>query len=232
MPDHFYPVALDLPVRSLTGRSDFFISEENAAAVALIDSFPNGFNGAVIFGEKGCGKTHLAHLFAAAAFQKTGREAVVMPAEDFNPSSLADFLEKSACIVLENVSRPVDERGLFHLLNAVKSLNGFVLLTAERPPAAWGLTLPDLITRLKALPCIEIQPPGETLMQAVLIKQFADRQLKVAPEVIAYLLKNMERSFRVASFVTRRADELSLAERRAVTIPLVRRVLGELRDAV
>ena len=119
---------------------------------------------------------------------------------------------------------------MFHLLNAVKSLNGFVLLTAERPPAAWGLTLPDLMTRLKALPCIEIQPPGEMLMQAVLIKQFADRQLKVAPEVIAYLLKNMERSFRVASFITRRADELSLAERRAVTIPLVRRVLLEIKN--
>mgnify|MGYP005968282897 CR=1 FL=1 len=232
MPDHFYPVALELPVRSLTGRGDFFISEENAAAAALIDSFPSGFSGAVIFGEKGCGKTHLAHLFAETVFQKTGKETAIMPAAEFNPSSSADFLEESPYIVLENVGRPVDERALFHLLNAVKSLNGFVLMTAERPPAAWGLTLPDLMTRLKALPCIEIQPPGEMLMQAVLIKQFADRQLKVAPEVIAYLLKNMERSFRVASFITRRADELSLAERRAVTIPLVRRVLGELRDAV
>ena len=232
MPDRFYQTALDLPVRSLTDRNDFFISGENAAAVALIDSFPNGFNGAVIFGEKGCGKTHLAHLFAAAVFQKTGKETAIMPAADFDPSASADFLEKSPYAVLENAGRPVNERALFHLLNAVKSLNGFVLLTAEQPPAAWGLVLPDLITRLKALPCIKILPPGETLMQAVLIKQFADRQLKVAPEVIAYLLKNMERSFKVAAMITRRADELSLAERRAVTIPLVRRVLSELRGAV
>ncbi len=232
MPDHFYPVAFDLPVRPLTGRSDFFVSRENAAAVALIDSFPNGFNGALIFGEKGCGKTHLAHLFVAAVLQKTGQETIILQATEFNTLSSAFFVEKSPYVVLENLGCGVNERELFHLLNDVKSRNGFVLLTAERPPAAWGLTLSDLSTRLKALPCAEILPPGDMLMQAVLIKQFADRQLTVAPEVIAYLLKNMERSFKVTSFVTRRSDEISLAEHRAVTIPLVRRVLSEVNADV
>ncbi|MBQ8347470.1 MAG: hypothetical protein IJY17_07720 [Alphaproteobacteria bacterium] len=227
MSDLFRQAVLDLPVRSVTGRSDFFTAPENSQAIALIDSVPNGFHGAVLVGEKGCGKTHLAHLFAAAVFQKTGRKAAVMPAADFNPLSLMDFLEESPYIVLENVSQPVDEQGLFHLLNAVKSLNGFVLLTAERRPAAWGLTLPDLMTRLKALPCVEIQPPGEMLMQAVLIKQFSDRQLKVAPEVIAYILRNMERSFSAASFIVKRADELSLERKNGVTIPLIRQVLSE-----
>jgi len=109
----------------------------------------------------------------------------------------------------------------------VKAENGFVLMTSETAPSGWGLTLPDLITRLKALPCVRIEPPGDTLMQAVLVKQFADRQLSVAPEVIAYLLKNTERSFAALSYVVQRADELSLEKKQAVTVPLIRRVLDE-----
>lgn len=227
MPDLFHQIALNLPVRSVTGREDFFTASENNQAVALIDSFPNGFYGAVIVGEKGCGKTHLAHLFAETVLQKTGQKATFLQASRFDVSSLTDFLEKSPYAVLENVSIPVDEKALFHLLNTVKSLNGFVLMTSDCPPLAWNLSLPDLITRLKALPCVEIKPPGEMLMQAVLIKQFSDRQLKVAPEVIAYILRNMERSFSAVSFIVKRADELSLEKKNAITIPLIRQVLSE-----
>ena len=132
-------------------------------------------------------------------------------------------------LVLENVAAPVDEPALFHLLNTAKSLSGFVLMTSERPPAGWNLRLPDLMTRLKSLPCAEIRPPDETLMRAVLVKQFADRQLTVAPEVVAYVLKNIERSFKALSFVARRADELSLERKNAVTVPLISRVLSEMR---
>lgn len=230
MPDRFYQTALNLPVRSLTGRSDFFVSKENAEAVALIDSFPNEFHGAVIFGEKGCGKTHLAHLFCAKVLEKTGKDVLILSAREYRGSDLSDVLEKSPYLVLENLEKPVDEQFLFHLINSVKSLNGFVFMTSCQPVCAWGVRLNDLMTRLKALPCVEILQPEEMLMQAVLIKQFADRQLSVSPEVIAYILKNMERSFKAASLLTQKADELSLAERRAITIPLIRKVLNELKD--
>lgn len=227
MPDLFHQAVLDLPVRSVTGRADFFAAPENSQAVALIDSVPNGFYGAVLVGEKGCGKTHLAHLFAETVLQKTGKKTAILQASGLDVSSLTDFLEKDPYAVLENADSSVDEQALFHLLNTVKSLNGFVLITSDCMPSVWNLSLPDLITRLKSLPCVEIKPPGEMLIQAVLIKQFSDRQLKVAPEVIAYILRNMERSFSAASFIVKRADELSLEKKNAVTIPLIRQVLSE-----
>ena len=223
MSDLFHQTAFRLPVRSVTGRADFFTAPENERAVAMIDSFPNGFYGAVIFGEKGCGKTHLAHLFADTVFRKTGKTPEIVSFKDRN----AQTEKETPFIVLEDVCPPVDERALFHLLNRIKTESGFVLMTSETAPAGWELELPDLITRLKALPCVQIEPPGDGLMQAVLIKQFADRQLSVAPEVIAYLLKNMERSFAALSRVVQRADELSLEKKRAVTVPLIRQVLDE-----
>lgn len=222
----FHQAALNLPVRSLTGRGDFFTAPANAAAVALIDAFPNGFSGAVIYGEKGCGKTHLAHLFCQTVMEKTGRTPVITPFEQMEKTLDATDADQFY-VVLENVRHPIDEPALFHLLNTAKGTGGFVLMTSDRPPAGWGLKLPDLITRLKALPCVEICPPDEMLMQAVLVKQFSDRQLKVAPEVIAYLLKNMERSFATLSAVVQRADELSLERKNAVTVPLIKQVLAE-----
>ena len=227
MPDRFHQTALKLPVRSLTGRADFFTAKENAQAVAMIDSFPNGFHGAVIFGEKGCGKTHLARLFADTVFQKTGKKPDFVSFDAWS----AQTDKETPYIILEDVRPPIDETAMFHLLNQVKSTNGFVLMTSETVPSGWNLKLPDLMTRLKALPCIQIQSPGEELMRAVLIKQFADRQLTVAPEVITYILKNMERSFAALSYVVQRADELSLEKKRAVTVPLIRQVLDK-PDAV
>lgn len=228
MADRFYQTALELPARPLTGRGDFLITPSNAEAVAMIDSLPNGFTGAIVYGENGSGKTHLSHLFAEAVLQKEKRTALFADASSLCVDILENWLKESPFLVLEDVHAPVDERALFHLINSVKMLDGFLFMTSEVSPVQWNLTLPDLITRLKAMPCVAIKAPDEMLMRAVLVKQFSDRQLAVAPEVIEYLLKNMERSFSAAAFVTKRADELSLAEKRPITIPLVRQVLAEL----
>lgn len=231
MPERFYQTALDLQARPLTGRGDFLVTSSNEEAVGMIDSLPNVFSGAIIYGENGSGKTHLSHLFAEAVLQKEKRNTVFAEASVLSVDILESWLKESRFVVLENVCAPVDERALFHLINSIRMLGGFLFMTSEVPPLQWELSLPDLITRLKAMPCVAIKAPDEMLMRAVLVKQFADRQLGVAPEVIEYLLKNMERSFSAAAFVTRRSDEISLAEKRPVTLPLVRQVLAELDAA-
>lgn len=228
MPERFYQTVLNLPARPLTGRGDFLVTSSNAEAVGMIDSLPNGFSGAIIYGENGSGKTHMSHLFAEAVRLKEQKKTVFAEAASLSVDILEHWLKESPFLVLENVRAPVDERALFHLINSIKGMGGFLFMTSEMPPLQWNLALPDLITRLKAMPCVAITAPDEMLMRAVLVKQFADRQLSVAPEVIEYLLKNMERSFSAAAFVTKQADELSLAEKRPVTIPLVKQVLAEL----
>ena len=198
--------AFSFDVRALNGRADFLTAPCNAEAVAMIDGFSeSGFYAGLIYGEQGCGKTHLAHLFAEVVREKTGEQ-------------------KYAVL---KITLPVDETALFHCLNDFKNKGGYLLMTAERSFVKWGLSLPDLTTRLKAVPSVAIGAPDEGLLSALLLKQFADRQLTVAPEVISYLTKNMERSFKAVSFVVRRADELSLERKNAVTIPLIRMVLSE-----
>jgi chromosomal replication initiation ATPase DnaA len=80
---------------------------------------------------------------------------------------------------------------------------------------------------LRAVLAIGIWLPDDALLGAILVKHFADRQLRVAPEVIAYLLRHMERSFAAAAEMASRLDRVSLRDRRAITVPLARRLVSE-----
>jgi chromosomal replication initiation ATPase DnaA len=70
-----------------------------------------------------------------------------------------------------------------------------------------------------------LEAPDDALLEALLVKLFADRQLAVGEELLRYLLARMERSFAAARALVAALDRAALAEGRAVTIPLARRVL-------
>ena len=78
------------------------------------------------------------------------------------------------------------------------------------------------------MPAVRIAPPDDAMMEAVLVKLFADRQIAVAPDVIVYLLRHMDRSFAAARHIVAKADGAAMAGKRAVTMPLIRQVLDEL----
>lgn len=122
-----------------------------------------------------------------------------------------------------------DQEALFHAWNAASRAQP-LLIAARALPAEW-VTLPDLASRLAATPAVAIQDPDDALLAAVLAKRFADRGLKVAPEVAAYVLARIERSFAAVAAIVAALDAAALAQRRPLTVPLAREVLeaqGEL----
>ena len=121
-----------------------------------------------------------------------------------------------------------DERVLFHLLNAVREHKLSMLLTSRAPPGELEVQLPDLRSRLRALPVVTIAPPDEVLLKAVLVKLFTDRQLAVEPGLIAYLATRMERSMEAAATVVAAIDRAAMASHRKVTRALAAEVLERL----
>jgi chromosomal replication initiation ATPase DnaA len=118
------------------------------------------------------------------------------------------------------------ERALFHLLNLVREHKTSMLLTSRVPPGELDVALPDLRSRLRALPVVTISPPDEALLKAVLVKHFADRQLAVEPHVINYIALHMEQSMAAAAAVVAEVDRAAMASHRKVTRALAAEVLA------
>ncbi len=192
---------------------DFVMSEANREAFSWIMEWPKWpGNALLLHGPESSGKTHLAHIWAA----KSGAE-------------FSNDAEKSA-LVVENIESFANQEKLFHLINRMKEKTvngkgGWLLLTANVPAAQLPLTLPDLASRLKAIPSVVLNPPDDQLLKSVLMKLFSDRQLKVPAVAIDFILSRMDRSFPDAAVLVEKLDQLSAEEKRGITIPLVKRVM-------
>ena len=217
---------LDLGHHPALSEGDFLVAPCNAEAHAWLELWPNWPGPAsVVFGPAQCGKTHLAHLFAA----RSG--AVTIAAAALSVADPPRLLGQARVVVVEDCDRDgLDEAALFHLINLVKESGAYLLLTSREAPPRWRLALADLRSRLNAMPALAIKPPDDSVLAAILVKLFADRQVRITEEVVTYLLGRMERSFAAAAGLVERLDRAALAGRRAVTVPLARSVLEEEGD--
>jgi chromosomal replication initiation ATPase DnaA len=210
---------LDLGGAPAYSAADFLVADGNRDAVALIDGDNAWSNFAqVLAGPDGSGKTHLAHLFAAQA------AALIVAATALGVDAVP-ALAGAPAVVVEDADQGVDETALLHLYNLAHERGRRLLLTARIPPARWTIALPDLRSRLAALPVTTIGMPDEALLGALLLKLFADRQTRVGQDLIAYLIPRLERSFAAVHAAVDALDRAALERRRPITVPLAREVL-------
>ncbi len=211
--------------RPALGGEDFLVADCNQEAMAWLDSWPAWPGAALaVYGPAGCGKSHLAQVFAI----RTG--GPILTISDLGKKTPQMFFEKAKACVVEDADGVVAaglEEALLHLHNTAQETGRHILYTSRHPPARWGGALPDLASRVAAAPAVAVGSPDDALMAAVLVKLFADRQLKVDKEVLPYMIARMERSFAAAGHLVSALDEIALAEHRNITLPLVRRVIKE-----
>ncbi|HRD75518.1 MAG TPA: DnaA/Hda family protein [Hyphomicrobiaceae bacterium] len=215
-----HQLVLDLGHRPALGAEDFHVTASNETAIALVDRWPNWPGPAVyIQGPAKSGKTHLVNVWRHMS------HAPVQAAEALDDTAIPLLLEQKA-LAVEDIDRGIaSERSLFHLLNAARENNARLLLTGRRPTGEIEIALPDLRSRLRALPIAVIEPPDDALLAALLVKHFSDRQLLVDPPVIAYLTQRMERSAAAAAALVEAIDRRALATHRRVTRALASEVI-------
>jgi len=214
-------LALALPHAENFSREDFLSGGSNEAALGLIERWPDWPDRALaIVGPEGAGKSHLAAIWADIAGAR--RVSTRVLGETNLPVALA-----TGALVIEDAGEYLDERALFHLLNLMRQQDAFVLMTAPTAPATWRIELADLASRLRAIPTVELHSPDDSLLRAVMVKLFADRQLAVDENLIAYLSTRIERSFAAARAAVENLDREALRQKRPVTRALAAELLGQ-----
>jgi chromosomal replication initiation ATPase DnaA len=198
-------------------RESLVVSESNQEAVAAVDRWPAWPGGVlVLVGPEGSGKTHLAHVWAARARAhiEDGASAAAIP--------------PLGAVLLEDADRVPAGAALFHLINRAESAG--LLLTARTPPRVWSAGLPDLRSRLNALLTVELGAPDDVVLEGVLRRFFRDRHIRPDADLIAYLLRRIERSVPAARAIVEHLDAAAAAARREVNRVLAREILGRLRS--
>ena len=211
-------LALALEHAESFAREDFLSGPSNAVALALVEAWPDWSHRTVMLtGPEGSGKSHLAAIWAQTA------GARLIAARALEEASVPSALATGALVVEDVVAGAFDERALFHLLNLGREHDAFVLLTARTAPVTFAVR--DLASRVKALPLVAMMPPDDTLLRAVLVKLFADRQLSVDEALIGYVATRIERSFAAARAVVARLDDEALRHKRPLTRAFAAEVL-------
>jgi chromosomal replication initiation ATPase DnaA len=205
-------------------RADFIVSPENAEAVRALDAWPNWHGGCLtLVGPAGSGKSHLALTWAGCA------GAAVLDAGATPPSAVDLDRLAGRPVLVEDADRAANggagAEALFHLINMAGAPGGGLLLTARTPPNAWPAALPDLRSRLNALPVAELPAPDDAILTATLNKFFRERNIKPADDLIPYLLRRIERSIPRALEIVVLLDERADAEQRPISRALARQIL-------
>jgi chromosomal replication initiation ATPase DnaA len=194
---------------------DFIVSESNQHAHhQVLHADPAQSYGLWLHGPAASGKTHLAHMFAAHTGAKLLR-AGKLPLQGF-----------PALVVVDDITAQTNPEALFHLLNHVKQAGGLALLVSRHLPRDLGWELKDTLSRLNALPKAALLPPDDLLLEALWFKLLADRQLSVSPEVITWLTRRGARDACSISEDVAKLDAAALQEKRKLTIPFVKEILG------
>jgi chromosomal replication initiation ATPase DnaA len=204
-------LALALDHAENYAREDFLAGAGNEAALRLVESWPDWpANAVALIGPEGSGKTHLATIWAAAA------GARVISGRSLREAELPHALATGALVVEEGATA-ADERALFHLLNLAREEDASLLFTARSAPTAWPVAIPDLVSRLRAVPVATLHAPDDAMLRALIVKLAADRQLALDESVVRYISSRIERSFAAARAAVITLDNEALRQRRPAT---------------
>jgi DnaA family protein len=190
-----------------------------------------GSGEAVIYlhGPRGAGKSHLLQ----ASCHLAGGDAQYLPLAELESYAARDVLqgmESLQLVCLDDLhtvlGREDWELALFNLYNRARERGCRLLLAAEAAPRALVMGLEDLRSRLAWGGVFQLNPASDEQKAAILVFRAAQRGLALGPEVATYIVSRASRDMETLLALLDDLDEASLVEKRPLSIPFTKRVLG------
>ena len=198
---------------------DFFVSKCNYFAFSLIESWPKWEKNILnIYGEKFCGKSHLSEIF------KRKHKAIIIKNDEIN-NNFFNKIRYYENIILDNLEFLSDEKTLYSIFNFVEQYNKYLIINSIDSINSIEFTLPDLKSRLKNCIFAKIDKPDDDMIFALVLKHFADRQIKIEKKIIEYITKRIERSYgKIFDFIYK-VDQFSLINKRPIDYKSIKKIL-------
>ena len=213
----------EMPNKKALGIEDYIVTNSNNFAFDLIVKMVKGeINFGLISGPPYSGKTHLSKILI-----KNARNYKILYF-DRDYQNMLNRFEDSDFFILENINNVKHdkfEQKLFHIINLAKENNKKLLMTSRKPISEIDLNLEDLKSRLNSILESKIKEPDDQLMELLLIKIFNDKQLKINPNIIDFLVSRLERSYESINLFIEKIDKFSLEKGKKITIPLINDLL-------
>jgi DnaA regulatory inactivator Hda len=222
---------LDLSLKPNYSEDDYIKCPCNWEAIQWIERWPNWpMKMIAIYGEPGCGKTHLAHIWSKKANARylTPMDAEIhSPLESTNNHNTFILDDADDPFLRENAASSMYEEWMFHFYNLLNEKGANLLICCQKPPTQWSIKLPDLRSRLSTILSVAVSQPDEEALQAVLMKLCQERGMILSPEIAEYIIRRIERSFNGIRTIVELLDHKTLTLHRQLTLGLVRDVLND-----
>jgi DnaA family protein len=202
-----------------------YVAGQNGAAVAALRALATTPGAVYLWGERGCGRSHLLEAAVQAARDAGRTAALVRAGMDAMPPPHAPL----ALIAIDDVDA-LDAAGqvaAFDLFNAARARGASFIAAGNAAPQQIGAR-EDLRTRLASGLTFELRPLDEAEKRAALRSHAASRGMALGEDVVSYLLTRLRRDLATQLAVLDALDRYSLAHKRALTLPLVREAVEAL----
>ncbi len=213
---------LDLKVEQTPALANFVIGDNDELVGRLRTlKVARSFEAIYIWGNEGCGKTHL--LTATAHESGTNRTVDFLDGQ-YIVSEIA--VQPGSLLIIDNVDKlsPDAQIGLFRIFNAARLIGLGLLLAGRAPPLELALR-EDLRTRIGQSMIYEVQTLSDTDKGAALRRHALLRGMRLDEGIVHYLMRHGRRDLPSLMTMLDGLDRLSLEQKRPPTLPLLRELM-------